>query len=145
MKKITDYEIRGRDVQGAGWFRAPREGRLHKGIDLVCEAREEVCAFLPGIVTKIGFPYSPDLHPDKAHLRYVQVDTDGNQLRYFYVNPRVKLGQRVGMNEVLGISQDLRQLYPGITQHFHFEIRDQRKKIVRPSDMFPGVKDGNPE
>jgi len=143
LKKIQDYVVRGQDSQGAGWFGAPRGDRLHNGVDLVCSDREPVCAFLPGTVTKIGFPYSPDLHPDKAHLRYIQVDTDGNQLRYFYVKPRVKLGQKVGMNEVLGISQDLTKMYPGITQHFHFEIRDPSKEIIRPSLMFPGVEDGN--
>ena len=144
MKKIHEYEVRGQDTQGAGWFHAPRGNRLHNGVDLVCEARESIHCFVPGVVTKIGYPYSPDVHPTKGHLRYIEITTDGNKFRYFYVKPKVVVGQIIGLNQNIGISQDLTKIYPGITQHFHFEVRNTKDRVVPPSLMFPGLDDWDP-
>lgn len=115
--------IRGYDLQGAGYFGAPRGDRTHKGIDFVSYADGDVIALSSGIVTKIGFPYDPG-DDKKGHLLYVQItDKNGYAVRYFYVDPIGKVGTPVLMGSTIGLSQDLTKIYPGITQHFHFEVK----------------------
>lgn len=115
--------IRGYDLQGAGHFGAPRGNRTHKGIDFVCYVNADVTALSSGRVTKIGFPCDPG-DGLKGHLRYVQVtDRNGYAVRYFYVNPTVRVGKSVTVGSPIGLSQDLTTIYRGITQHFHFEVK----------------------
>lgn len=117
--------MRGRDAQGAGRHGASRAGgsRLHNGCDFVsnCDGvklipGDSVLAFMPGKVTKLGYPYAHDFS-----FRYVQItDANNYNLRYFYVFPQVEEGEEVGAGTVLGSLQELP--YPGIEQHFHFEV-----------------------
>lgn len=118
--------MRGRDPQGSGRFGASRDGgtRTHNGIDLVSNPGEmhmlspgdPVRSLNDGIVTKLGYPYSHDLS-----FRYVEVkDVRGYRCRYFYVQPTVDLDDRIHAGDMLGTLQELP--YPGITQHFHFEV-----------------------
>lgn len=114
--------IRGIDPQGSGAYRAPRGKRLHNGIDICCEEGNVITAVGLGTVTKIGYPYSPK-DQKKGHLRYVQVtDSNGLSVRYFYVNPSVKVGAMVGKGCALGRAQGLAGIYEGITEHYHFEV-----------------------
>ena len=77
-----------------------------------------------GIVTKIGVPYRYDpRNPLKSSFRYVQITSNGHDLRYFYLDPRVSKGDSVAEATVLGSVQDLPGVYPGITPHYHFEVR----------------------
>lgn len=111
--------IRGRDCKGSGYFGASRGRRKHAGVDFVHCPGEPVCAFSAGTVTKLGFPYAHHLQ-----YRYVQVtDADGIECRYFYVEPCVALGDTVRAGQAIGATQKLGEVYPGITEHFHFEIR----------------------
>lgn len=120
---------RGFDAHGSGAFNAPRGDHTHNGVDFACVARSKILSVCAGEVTKIGYPYNPT-DSKKGHLRYVQVtDIDGRDLRYFYVRPIVKVGDKVSTDDVLGTSQDLTSIYKGIVQHFHFEIRDNGKYL----------------
>jgi murein DD-endopeptidase MepM/ murein hydrolase activator NlpD len=122
--------IRKTDQHGCGEYYASRGNRKHNGIDIISEPFCEVKALADGIVTKIGYPYNPAL-PDKGHLRYVQVSFDDVRVRYFYVNPLVVVGQIIRKGDVIGMQQDLTNIYPGITNHYHLEalIIVARKKI----------------
>lgn len=141
-------EIRGNDRHGSGAYRASRGGRLHNGIDICCNAGDPVGAVSGGLVTKIGYPYSQasGANQDKAALRYVEV-TDANNIRarYFYVNPLVQVGERVGADAILGEAQGLAHIYPEITEHFHFEalvLVNGRKVFCDPEqylDAFGGM------
>lgn len=123
--------IRGQDRHGAGYFGAPRGKRTHNGVDIVCRAGDAVTAFCDGTVTKLGYPYSPQ-DPKKGHLRYVEVtDIEGNRCRYFYVKRSVSMGDRVRRGDLLGVAQGLTEIYKGITDHYHFEI-----KLPAPSKKF---------
>ncbi len=111
--------IRGRDSKGSGYFGASRGRRKHMGVDFVHCPGEPTCAFSPGTVTKLGFPYAHDLS-----FRYVQItDADGYECRYFYVDPCVSLGDRIRAGQMIGVCQKLGDMYPGITEHVHLEIR----------------------
>ncbi len=94
-----------------------------------------------GTVTKLGYPYGDDLA-----FRYVELETvDGFFYRYFYVEPLVDLGHYVvgikdlsynlSSNDALGIVQDLTARYPGITNHFHFEIKNPSGMFVDPTEF----------
>ena len=124
--------IRGTDAQGSGYFGAPRGDHLHRGIDFACMKGSVVHSICDGRVTKIGYPYSPD-DKIKGHLRYVQVtDADGYDHRYFYVAPMVNVGDEVIEGSGLGATQGLTDIYNGITDHFHYEVKLDGK-IVEPS------------
>lgn len=128
-------KIRGNDPHGSGAYRAPRGRRLHKGIDICCEQGGSVAALSPGQVTKVGYPYAQgqplpqwsDIKKAKYNakktLRYVQVtDSQGVDVRYFYVKPTVAIGDSISAGDSLGTAQGLEGIYPGITEHYHFEV-----------------------
>jgi len=143
---ITEYmkslKIREQDVVGAGHYGAPRGNRLHKGVDLITMPGELVKSFTLGEVTKIGYPYDPS-DEKRGHLRYVEVSFDGTRFRYFYVQPLVEVGDQVLVGQSIGLSQNLTEVYPGITPHFHFEVRNSDGFSMNPLDSFPdlGVDD----
>lgn len=129
---LISAPIRGQDKHGAGHFGAPRGGRTHNGIDIACYAGSVVYAASAGTVTKIGYPYDPN-EPKKGHLRYVQVsDGEGIDCRYFYVQPAVQVGDKVRAGEAVGKTQGLLEVYPGITDHFHFEVRHENGDYLDP-------------
>lgn len=107
--------VRKPDSFGDGEYGASRGDRKHNGIDFA----PQVHAVSSGTVTKIGYPYGNDLT-----YFYVQItDNNGNDARYFYVQPCVKVGDKINAGQVIGIMQDLGKRYPGITPHFHFEVK----------------------
>lgn len=120
---MTVSNIRGFDCQGAGYFGAPRGDRVHKGIDFVDNHGDYVRSLNNGVVTKIGYPYSPT-DKEKSHFRYIQVtDGSGFECRYFYIDPILTVGAEINVGDVIGKAQNLKHVYPGITQHFHFEVK----------------------
>lgn len=124
----ADLPQRGTDKFGSGKYHAPRGERLHHGIDFACYPDTLIYPHIYGEVTKIGHPYSHDLS-----FHYVQVtDVNGSNLRYFYLNPLVKKGDRVGPDTTIGISQSLQKLYSGITDHVHFEIKSKDGAYMNP-------------
>ncbi|MCG7948042.1 MAG: M23 family metallopeptidase [Candidatus Thiodiazotropha taylori] len=149
---VVRTRVRGQDNWGRGDFKAPRgtytngQPKLHKGIDIEAYPGYEVIACCVGDVTKIGFPYEQTepgegfknederrrLYLKKA-MRYVEVTTPGkNRVRHFYVDPSVKVGDRIIQGRTLGTVQDIAAIYPGITPHYHFEIYDRHGRIVNP-------------
>ena len=130
--------IRKTDAQGSGYYGAPRGSRTHKGIDVACYPDSEILSVCNGVVTKIGYPYDPE-DIKKGHLRYVQVTTpDKVDERYFYVRPTVEVGDTVIEDDVLGVSQDLRDIYPGITPHYHWEIK-RNNVHIDPNDYLESL------
>lgn len=110
-------QTRGRDNHGAGYYGASRGSRFHNGVDFVFSCNDEVRAFVPGEVTKLGYAYASDLK-----WRYVEIRTRDNRYnRYFYVNPGVEVGQKIHEGEVIGCAQGIENKYPGMTPHVHFE------------------------
>lgn len=129
---IVSAPIRGLDKWGSGAYGAPRGRRAHRGIDVACYAGSKVAAERSGLVTKLGYPYSPS-DPKKGHLRYVEIeDEQGNKARYFYIKPYLELGDLVSPGDFIGETQGLAEIYPGITDHFHFEVKDSTGVFVDP-------------
>lgn len=120
-------EVRKRDRHGEGRYGASRGGgkRLHEGVDYVAKLGEKIKSTVSGEVISVkGKPYTQkEGEPD---YRIVDVKTgDGYIVRHYYVQPGVKVGDRVvaGKTE-LGEVQDLGKRYPGMTNHTHVEIRE---------------------
>jgi len=125
--------MRLRDAHGAGYFGAPRGDRKHNGVDLSCYPDSKVLSICRGRITKFGYPYANHLE-----YRYVEVtDAEGLRYRYFYVypNPNLIMGGKVLVGDVLGLVQDLTKIYPGITNHVHFEIKDKDNEYIDPTDF----------
>lgn len=121
---------RHEDKWGSGAYGAPRGDRTHNGIDFVAEPGTMIYPDKFGEVTKLGYPYGDD-----TSFRYVEVtDENGYRLRYFYLIPVVKVGQRVDKDTVIGAVQDLTTRYPGIKNHVHLEIKLPDGSYVNPSE-----------
>lgn len=124
-------EERGCDKWGCGDFGASRGSRTHKGIDFKANPGQVLLASVEGEVSKIGYPYSDDLS-----YRYVQVTTkEGLDVRYFYVEPIVRLGDRVNLLDQLGTVQDLGKRYEDMVNHVHIEIK-KRGDYIDPKIYF---------
>jgi len=132
---LFSMDFRKCDPKGCGHFGASRGSRKHKGVDMACHPGTEVGSPVRGQVTKIGWPYSG--HPE---IRYVQVVAGQHQFRMFYVDPTVAVGDYIEMNDVIGTSQALGSLYPGITEHVHFEIKDMAGQYVDPTPVIIALR-----
>ncbi len=127
--------FRGNDSFGSGSYKAPRgtrngKPRYHNGMDYLAPVGSAVFCIKAGMVTKIGLPYS------EGSLRYVQVtDDNGYKLRYFYVQPTVKVGDKLEADSFIGIAQNLDLKYEGMSKynHIHFEIMDFTSRYVNPA------------
>lgn len=139
--------IRGNDVYGSGAFGAMRGNRKHKGIDLACMHGSTVLSLTYGIVTKIGFPYSQvkyngssdkakRKHNFKRGLRYVEITFKNERFRYFYIDSLVSVGDIITPFKPIGLVQNLLVIYPGITSHYHFEIKTKENKYIDPTSVF---------
>lgn len=120
-------KIRGDDSQGSGYYGAPRKkgnrSYTHEGIDIIPNGDlGEVYAFEKGKVTKIGRPY-PAGQGDRSDLRYIEIIVSNHfKHRYFYVHADVEPGDVVERGQIIGSAQGLLSIFPGITDHYHFEI-----------------------
>ena len=118
------------DKHGSGHFGASRGSRKHNGVDLACYPGSYVTSHVDGEVTKLGYPYAKHLE-----YRYVEI-TDHAKLkhRFFYIAPFLEEGDHVVAGSIIGASQELGRLYDGITEHIHYEIKDQAGNYINPND-----------
>lgn len=125
---LAKMKLRKCDAFGCGHFGASRGKRVHNGVDLEALPGTLVTIRHAGTVTKLGYCYGDDLS-----YRYVQVETPhGYRFRYFYVDPRVSVGDTVQAGDVIGAAQAIADRYPEITPHIHFEIIDPAGQHVDP-------------
>lgn len=129
-------KIRGWDDQGNGAFGSSRAKgtRKHSGVDVVVEEGDSIHAMRAGIVSKIGYPHDPD-NRKKGHLRYVEVAVGLRRHRYFYVEPTVRKYDVVEADQIIGKAQGLTEIYKGITDHIHFEIKLDDGSFIDPTNL----------
>ena len=135
IPSLLSLPVRKCDEHGCGHYGASRGSRIHEGVDLICPPGKEVASGVVGTVTKLGHTYSDD-----PSFRYVQVTANGYHFRFFYVAPLVSEGDTVGPDTVIGHMQTLRGRYPGITEHCHFEIHNQRGEPVDPTPVLIAMR-----
>lgn len=141
-------QMRGRDAQGAGYFGASRGGRPHEGQDFVASTGhyvqlspgDPVLALDPGTVTRLGHPYPDDpATPENELELYDLIEVtheDGFVCRYLYVEPRVKVGDRVQIGDLLGLLQGLP--YQDMEPHYHFDVARPDGRRVDPIRYLSG-------
>ena len=132
-------KIREQDDYGSGEFRAPRGDHEHEGIDFAAPPGSILLSDADGTVTKLGYPYAGGVggvNGTGTTLRYVEITRpDGVRLRYFYVDPIVSDGDTVQRGEPIGVLQSLRERYPGITEHCHFECKSDAGHVLDPHEI----------
>ncbi len=136
---LIQAPIRVMDKFGSGAYGASRGRRTHKGVDVACYQGSKIPAIKSGRVTKIGYPYRLD-DKKRGHLRYVEITVDDEKHRYFYVSSFVKVGDLVEAGQVIGKAQGLLEIYPGITDHIHFEIKLADGSYKDPTDLVNGAE-----
>lgn len=126
------------DSHGSGAWQASRGSRKHNGTDCAVYSGSIVLSATVGMVTKIGRPYYDAEDTSKNHFRYVQVTTPlGYEIRYFYIEPCVGLGDHISLDQPLGVAQDLTKVYNGITPHVHIGVKKDGK-YIDPGVYFKG-------
>lgn len=126
------------DSHGSGAWRAPRAYGYHRGIDYAVLPEAIVLSATVGMVTKIGRPYYDAEDTRKNHFRYIEVTTPlGYQVRYFYIEPCVELGDHISVDQPLGVAQDISKVYNGITPHIHIGVKIDGK-YINPETYFKG-------
>lgn len=114
----TGRHIRN-DMMGLGRYRAPRRGRLHKGLDLACTPGQEVLSPIDGFVTRVRIPYAND--DDYKGLEIVGPEWT---VCLFYLQPAPGIiKQHVEAGFVIGTAQDISLKYGNaMTPHIHLQI-----------------------
>ena len=132
---------RGTDAHGSGEYGAPRGSRLHNGEDFGAYPGSVVKALTGGELIKIGYPYNPN-DQKKGHLRYVRFRHGSWTIDYFYVGTKLTPGTVVEKGDPIGWVQNLMEIYPGMTNHIHFQCK-RGGDFVNPQELFTAIKQGD--
>jgi murein DD-endopeptidase MepM/ murein hydrolase activator NlpD len=121
---------RGRDGYGSGKFGASRGSRRHNGLDIAVAQGTPIYAPEAARVVSTSAPvYS---NPDKAHKRLVHLMTEdgvSHLLMYVRAAQGLRAGAKVEAGDLIGYAQGLQDIYPGITDHIHWEVRMPETRI----------------
>lgn len=122
----TGLGIRGQDRWGGGNWGDPRDNgaRIHRGVDFTANLGQPVRAPAEASVVRIGRAYS-----DTAAYSVVELDVGGCSVKLMYVDPIVKVGDRVNAGTVIGVAQNIAHRYPDITPHVHMEVWKEGKAL----------------
>ncbi|KAM4525381.1 leukocyte cell-derived chemotaxin-2-like [Odontesthes bonariensis] len=110
------------DSFGQGHYGARRNGKLHEGLDIVCQDGSAVYA--PFDVTLQGklIVYND---PRKAAIdEGINLRGEGLCFKLFYVRPDRTTGS-VRKGERIGTMLPMQTVYPGITSHVHVQMCDK--------------------
>ncbi len=128
--------VRGVDGWGDGGYGAKRKRNgseyAHQGTDFAAEPGEDVLSTISGTVIRIDV----DPYGDGKFTGVIIRSDDGYEARTVYVKPNVGVGARVERGAPIGTAQDLRQKYPGITNHVHTELWKGKVRAGIPVDSY---------
>ena len=115
-------DVRRGNIEGWGFYLAPRGQRLHKGVDLNYAPGAAVISETQGKFVK----FTSD-NNGRGKAKYIIIaNDDGTFSSYMYVkNCPLKLGARVGPGDIIGYAADLQALkdnYAGVPNHVHFAV-----------------------
>lgn len=112
-------EIRS-DAAGSGHFHAPRGGRLHEGVDLVCTPGQSILCPIDCSYVRISNPYKDD---NRWHG--LLLNRESFLIYVWYIRPYYfKIGETIHEGETLGVAQDIAVKYgPPMTPHVHLGIK----------------------
>ncbi|NXS93702.1 LECT2 protein, partial [Jacana jacana] len=111
--------IRDCDSYGCGRYNAPRGGRRHKGVDVLCEDGAVVYAPFTGNIVSRARPYGNGNAIDNG----VQLSGSGFCVKMFYIEP-VKYNGPITKGEKIGVLLPMQRVYRGIKSHVHIQNCD---------------------
>ena len=126
ISKWDERRIRS-DSEGDGHFAAPRGGRRHEGVDYEFDPGEAVKSPVEGIVTRLGWAYAND------EYRLVEILSHKGYLlwRFLYVDPLVKAGDKVTLDQTIGTAQSVSKRYSDkMKDHVHVEVNIDVKAVL---------------
>ncbi|MCL1892244.1 MAG: peptidoglycan DD-metalloendopeptidase family protein [Alphaproteobacteria bacterium] len=136
-----ELEIRKQDDQGNGEYGKSRDGgiREHTGIDIISKPGAPVYALKDGKYMHEHRPYTNDPNYNGLNIK----DSVGNINLYFYVTPAIVPGTNVNQGDLIGYTQNIADKYPGITSHYHFEVRTpewtrENRETINPKEYLDG-------
>lgn len=135
--------IRGPDrwaTQGGAWHASrgrPGRPRLHEGVDLVTVPGQPIIAPAPVTFVRPADPY-PDSMDGILSGALLRTTAGGIEIKIFYceVLSGMRKGRRLEQGEPFAVAQSLQDLYPGIQDHVHVEVRLANGKRVDPTPWF---------
>lgn len=146
---MSDYDlpvegavIRGPDkwASSGGAYHAARSrdgrSRKHEGIDLVCAPGTPVTAPIQCWYERSADPYLDS--KDGVLLGCVLRLAEDRKIKILYMKPTglIKPGQLLKRGDLLGHSQSMQHLYPGIQDHIHVELCLLSGERVDPTPWF---------
>jgi len=109
------------DAMGDGHYGSSRDGgtRIHKGVDFIAKAGQDVFAPFNMVVERVARPYAK--HPEYEGIAWRTKTMTG---KMFYFKPLTSIiGKEVKQGDKIGVAQDLQLLYGSkMTNHIHFQI-----------------------
>jgi len=130
MISPTGKPIRDFDAWGRGTYGAPRGKRIHRGVDFICEAGQQVICPIGGlngdvIVVREARPYT------EGEYSGVLLKTVGIVIKMFYLEPdRSLIGQTIKQGHIIGHAQDISEKYEGMIPHVHLEIVGMNPEVL---------------
>ncbi len=120
MISPTGKGIRGFDGHGRGAYGAPRGGRMHRGVDFICDPGQTVvCPIDAARVIRESRPYK------EGDYSGILIKNEVVTIQMFYLLPTEGIyGRQVQQGSVLGVAQDISCKYDGMIPHIHLRILD---------------------
>ncbi len=139
----TGLTIRISDKWGAGHHGAPRGSRRHDGTDYKCTAGQSVKSPISGRVVRVSRPYNVAKEKDEKKKKekgklsgLLIAASDGSIAKVWYIKPDAEIvGKVVAAGQTIGTALTLKNLYPGITDHVHVQIRGPKNQKVNPQHV----------
>ena len=124
-KLVKDFKVRPQDGYGSGKFGSSRDGgkRKHEGVDLLVSENQPI--FAP---TNLNFVRTSQPYKDDKNLTGgVWKDSDGNELKIFYMKPNTSK-KIFNEGEIIGYAQNVSKKYgSSMKNHIHVEYRINNK------------------
>jgi len=138
------WDIRN-DAEGFGYFGAPRGNRVHKGLALVVEPKQNIVSPIFGNVIREAYPYAGDLKWAGCLIIGTQEHV-GLEVKMFYMrlyhHIRKQLpqyGHHVFPGNPIGTAQDISNKHGAeMIPHVHLEIRETQQSLVDPEKYKEG-------
>lgn len=115
-------ELRNEDPTGNGWYGASRGAREHKGVDFNTVPGEEIFACISGIV-RIS-----NVYQNSTKMKLVEITGEIGRhhfrVQQMYVQPKVKTGDIIERNQLIGFAQDVSKYHGSnkMKNHCHVSV-----------------------
>ncbi|CAL8329238.1 leukocyte cell-derived chemotaxin-2 [Gadus morhua] len=115
---------RSSDRHGEGRFGAQRQGRTHKGLDILCSDGSNVLAPFDVQLNGKLTVYADPTNAQTAINKGINLRGEGLCFKLFYVDP-VQTTGTIRKGQKIGTMLPMQTVYPGIQSHVHVQMCDK--------------------